>query len=147
MPVPSFYRKFLSCQTWTTFISLSCTQPWILAPLPASWKTHWWRLLINCDGCRPGVPSIMRWSSRCGVLGCHLGCSTGLSSCHSFCPLPAGAHPTGRCPVNGVQIASCKALTQQRKTGRIVTVDPEITGDPHHGFSKSTSFCGSKRAH
>lgn len=40
--------------------------------------------------------SIRRPSSRCGVLGCHPCCSTGLSSCHSFCPLPAGAHSTAR---------------------------------------------------
>lgn len=61
----------------------------------------------------------MRSSSRCGVLGCHLCCSTGLSLCHSFCPLPASAHSTVRChsmrPASAVWIAYDKALTQQRR--------------------------------
>lgn len=90
-----------------------------LAPLLASWKTHLWKLLISCDGWRSDISSIMRSSSRCGVLGCHLCCSTSLSFCHSFCLLPASAHSTVRChstcPATGVCIAYCKALTQQRR--------------------------------
>lgn len=62
-------------------------------------------------------------------------------------PLPAGAGPTLRCPGTGVQIACCEALPQRRETGRIIPVGPEITGDPHPGFSKSTRFCCRKRAH
>lgn len=45
-------------------------------------------------------------------------CSTGLSSHHSFCPLPASAHSTVRChsthPATGVWIAYCRTLTQRR---------------------------------
>ena len=64
-----------------------------------------------------------------------------------LCPLPAGAGPTLRCPETGVQIACCKALPQQRKTGRIIPVDPEVTGDSHPGFSEPTRFCCTTRAH
>lgn len=75
----------------------------------------------------------MRSGSRRGVLGCHLCCRTGLFLCHSFCPLPAGAHSTAWChsmhPGTGVCTACRKALTQQRACGRITAVDPEVTGD------------------
>lgn len=40
-------RKSLSCQTWTTFIFLWCTQPWILGHRFVLWKIPPQRLLIN----------------------------------------------------------------------------------------------------
>lgn len=143
MSVSSFCRKFCHAKHgWC--LSPSCTRPWILAPLPASWKTHLWRLLISSlDGCSPGVP----------VVGDKLSVGSRLPSglqrwpflVPALCPLPAGAGPTLRCPETGVQIACCKALPT-KENWRIIPVGPEITGDPHPGFSKSTRFWLSQKS-
>lgn len=61
----------------------------------------------------------MRSRSKCGVLSCHLCCSTGFSLCHSFCPLPASAHPTVRChstcPAAGVWLPTAKLWLSRRE--------------------------------
>lgn len=50
----------------------------------------------------------------------------------------------GPTPPSSVQTACCKALTRQRKLEES-SVDPEITGDSHHGFS--TSFFVAAKEH
>lgn len=86
-------------------------------------------------------------SRTCATLGGHSHRGTGLSLCHSFCPPPAGAPPTVRCPpVPCGRPACCKALTSLRRLWEHTGAGPKVTGHSDHSSSARLGSTKAQRA-